>query len=159
MPFIEAIDHDYHPETNQGCIQCTSRQWITAHLLWFPVEESMVQESMGWRSFPVSRLDVAVLFWGLVNITSTKVIKLCQLTSRLPVSQALFVLQAHTKPVPFYESLWKIDVYIWNRNSWLILALYNWWLLLVFFFSFSNWSFSLWAFLLHYVSFTLSAKL
>lgn len=47
--------------------------------------------SVSWRPFPVGRLDVAVLFWGLVNITCMEVIRLCQLASRPPVAPMLFI--------------------------------------------------------------------
>lgn len=51
--------------------------------------------SVGWRLVPVGMLHVAVLFWGLVNVTCAEVIRLCQLASRPPVAQALFILQGH----------------------------------------------------------------
>lgn len=43
--------------------------------------EPGVRVSVGWTPFPVARLDVAVLFWGLRNIIYTEVIRLCQLAS------------------------------------------------------------------------------
>lgn len=43
--------------------------------------EQGARGSVGWTPFPVTRLDVAVLFWDLMSITFTEVIRLCQLVS------------------------------------------------------------------------------
>lgn len=64
----------------------------------------------------------------------------------------------------FAESLWKILIYIWNSKSWLTIDqinsdLYNWLVVvLCWFFFFLSWSFAIQAFLLHYLSFTLSCQ-
>lgn len=58
----------------------------------------------------------------------------------------------------FSESFWKILIYVWNWKSWLISALYNWLVIVLWVIFFLNWNFTIQAFLLHYVNLTLSCQ-